>query len=176
MLARSCSLPVRISLLAVMVAALVAGCRPGSPGLPPTVSPVAPVSPLSPLSPLPSPAGQVQGQASTFRPPTPAAGRAVVFGRLVAGPSGKPIGVTAFLGDVIMVEGRPGGYLNRSTAPFTLVDSDNGRFVLKDVVPGDYTLIFSEPERASRAYSTNGEVNVLKIGANQVLDLGDIPY
>jgi len=135
-----------------------------------TASPV--VSPLSPLA----GASLLSAPPTPWLVPTPSPGMGVVIGRLVANDPTARVGLSIFLGDVVNVgDGSHVAFLNRQNAPIGRVDTVTGRFVFVDVPPGEYSLIVSDVELGGRAYlGPSGDVQVIKVIADQITDLGDI--
>jgi len=110
--------------------------------------------------------------------PTPSSGRGVVVGRLVTNAPDSLIGLSIFLGDVIVInEHAHAAFLNRQQAPIGRLDTTSGWFVFTDVDPGLYALIISEPEVGSWVYmNPEGDIIVIEVLANEVTNLGEVPF
>jgi hypothetical protein len=108
--------------------------------------------------------------------PTPSPGKGVVVGKLTTEDTVSRIGLSIFLGDIIDVgDGSHAAFLNRQTAPIGRLDVATGRFLFVDTPPGEYSFIISDVEAGGRAYmAPSGDVQVVRVVANQITDLGDI--
>jgi hypothetical protein len=109
--------------------------------------------------------------------PTPSPGKAVVVGKLTTEDPVSRIGLSIFLGDIIDVgDGTHAAFLDRQTAPIGRLDAATGRFQFTEVLPGKYSFIISDIEMGGRAYMTpSGDVQVIEIVTDQIIDLGAIP-
>jgi len=110
--------------------------------------------------------------------PTPSPTEGVVVGRLVTNNPNDRIGLSIFLGDVVMLgEKSHAAFLDRERAPIGDLNPATGWFVFVHVRPGIYALIVFEPEVGSWAYMTaEGDVMVIKVNPGEVTSLGDILF
>lgn len=107
--------------------------------------------------------------------PTPYPGYGVVIGRLVSDSPVNLIGLSIFLGDIIVLNQEThAAFLNRQIAPVGRLDFTSGWFVFERVKPGLYALIISEPEIGSWVYRQSDDVTVVEVKADQVVNLGEI--
>jgi protocatechuate 3,4-dioxygenase beta subunit len=76
----------------------------------------------------------------------PAAGTAIVTGRIVSVNTGKPYSdVYVWLADIYRNADGGGAYaLDTSSTINTTTDSD-GNYIFKDIKPGEYVLVFGDP-------------------------------
>ena len=110
--------------------------------------------------------------------PTPFPGYGIVTGKIVTKDPARMIGLSIFLGDIIIIsENRHGAFLDKKRAPIGIFDYTTGRFIFEKVRPGIYALIISEPESGGWVYMTNeGDVVVIKVLENKITDLGELTF
>jgi hypothetical protein len=110
--------------------------------------------------------------------PTPFPGYGVVIGKIVTKDPTRKIGLSIFLGDIIIInENRHGAFLDKKRAPIGVFDHTTGRFIFEKVRPGIYALIISEPESGGWVYMTDeGDVVVIKVLENKIIDLGELTF
>jgi hypothetical protein len=113
----------------------------------------------------------------TYIPSSPS-GRGAVVGRIVTNAPDSLVGLSIFLGDIVVINERThAAFLNKQQAPIGRLDTTSGWFVFTDVNPGLYALIISEPEVGSWVYMTpEGDIMVIEVFANEVINLGEIPF
>lgn len=154
----------------VAVTALLSMCRGQS--VPNAFSPLALKSPFYEASRIFTPT------ITLTYIPTPPSGRGVVVGRIVTNAPDALVGLSIFLGDIVVINERThAAFLNKQQAPIGRLDTTSGWFVFTDVNPGLYALIISEPEVGSWVYMTpEGDIMVIEVFANEVTNLGEIPF
>lgn len=141
-----------------------------------TVTPDIEVSPLT--SPLATPDSSPSPAAtpSPTPPITAAEDSGVVVGTMLVENAGTPMtGVELFLGAHIgATKNDPLYGMDPEAAPRTLTD-DQGRFVFRDVQPGDYAIILWHPYKSSmvRDPATRAPLQVT-VTAGEVQDVGTL--
>lgn len=109
--------------------------------------------------------------------PQPVAGKGSVIGQLDSPDPKMLLGFIVYLGDVVKVQDKYGGFLDNTKAPSTMVDSHNGKFLFMNVTPGTYTLIIYEVGIGGKVYlDSNGSAMLVKVEAGKIQDLGKIPF
>lgn len=121
---------------------------------------------------------QVTQAATTDVIPTQDSTKGTVTGKIITSSSDERIGLIIYLGDVIVdPKGNTGGFLDKTRAPSTLLDSDNGVFTISNVPPGQYSLIIYEVVAGGRVYTDDkGNVAIIKVEPGKTVDLGDIDF
>jgi len=108
--------------------------------------------------------------------PTPSTGKGSVFGTMVTDDIIDLRGFIVYLGGLAVVsDGQYAGILDEDRAPFTYIDTMNGKFFINDVDPGQYSLILYDIGFGGRAYmDESGSVYVIEVVANQQTNLDEI--
>lgn len=129
-------------------------------------------------SPSESPIDRLEGEGLVVPViPTPYPGYGVVVGRLVTESPVDLVGLSIFLGDVIVLgEETHVAFLNRQIAPRGRLDVTNGWFVFERVNPGLYALVVSEPELGSWVYTQSSDIKIVEVSADQVVNLGEVLF
>ena len=157
-------------LFVVACLVVLTGCSSG------TVTPAVEVSPLT--SPLATPENSPSPTAtpSPTPPITAAEDSGVVVGTMLVENAATPmIGAELFLGAHIgATKDDPLYGMDPEAAPRTLTD-DQGRFVFRDVQPGDYAIILWHPYKSSmvRDPITRAPLQVT-VTAGEVQDVGTL--
>ncbi len=170
---------------------LLAACSGGSPT--PSIPPTAAVSPLAtPVTATaqaePSPAAldsplapPTPGVMATVAPPS--AGKAAVAGRLIDVKSSQPmVNQPVSLPTIVCPEGVTEEnkrdqcvyVVDEAFDPSAMTDAD-GRFVFRDVRPGEYVMLVGSPTTRSTVLADDfNQPLIWKTEADKVLELGDL--
>lgn len=109
--------------------------------------------------------------------PSPVPGKGTVIGQIEAANPKRLVGLLVYLGRVVAVEDKYGGFLDTNTAPVAFVDGESGKFYFADVEPGEYTLILYEVEVGGKVYlDSAGSAVLISVAPDKVLDLGTIQF
>ena len=111
---------------------------------------------------------------SSIQLPDPAEGLASLGGMFINQRTGKaPLESIVYLGNIVYTDtGLPIIRLDRQTAPFAIL-AENGEFVFRDVVPGDYAVVFFTPDVSFPIDDAETEETlILNVQPNDKIDLG----
>jgi hypothetical protein len=175
----------KLVLFALISALILAACGT-SPKVDVTNSPLEQQSAQSPLA---APESAETGDTNTpiqltqvpLEPPTPAAGKGVVYGVLVRNLEGmepEPMTKTRLYLAPVKEASGGGTYVSHSptTDPVTFTNED-GSFIFADLEPGTYGLIVATPLGSvlMKHQDTTEEV-VVTVGAGEAVDLGELHF
>lgn len=121
---------------------------------------------------------QIPQPSTTDQTPTEDITKGTVTGRLITDVPQDRNGLIVYLGDIILdSKGGVGGFLDKQKAPSGIVSGDTGVFTIKNVPPGQYSLIVYEVVLGGRAYTDDkGNVVIVKVEPGKTVDLGDILF
>ena len=116
--------------------------------------------------------------AVTEQIPTQDVEKGIVTGRIITDNPADRNGLIIYLGDIFVdSKGSAGGFLDKQKAPNGVVNGENGEFTIRDVPPGQYSLIIYEVVMGGKAYQDEtGNVVIIKVEPGKTVDLGDIRF
>lgn len=154
------------TLLFVIVALLLSACQGIIPQSSTPRTPLISTESVFPASQIPDPI------------PQPESGKGSLIGTVSNPNPINNIGLILYLGDLIRVgENETGAFLDQSRASVGHFDAKTGEFFFENITPGEYSLIIYQVELGGQAYMTpDGNVQPIEIKANEIIDLGEIPY
>jgi hypothetical protein len=175
----------RLVLIVLISALILAGCG-SNPKVDVTNSPLQKLAAESPLVPPESAetgdtSAPIQLTQVPLEPPTPAAGKGIVYGVLIRDLEGmepEPMSKTRLYLAPVKEASGGGTYVSHSptTDPVTFTNED-GSFVFTDLEPGTYGLIVATPLGSvlMKHQDTTEEV-VVTVGASEAVDLGELHF
>lgn len=110
---------------------------------------------------------------------TPAAGKAVVTGRILSAKTGQPyVGEYIFLAVVEYNDKGEGAYFLDSLRSPATQSGANGVFQFTDLAPRDYVVIVGEPTGRTAVLTdiSSGNPKIWKVEAGKVLNMGDMKF
>jgi hypothetical protein len=166
----------RVYLVLLILLVLAAGCQAGSGVV--VAPPVNTATPNSVVAPENNPEDSLDTYRVPASIPQPAPGTGTITGQIDTSNLKDLRGLLIYLGELIVVdETHLGGYLDTTDAPSTIVDLSNGKFYFKDVIPGEYSLIFYEIGIGGKALTDDtGSVMPILIEENKITDLGKLKF
>lgn len=115
-------------------------------------------------------------QNKTKPMPTPATGKAVMYGQALSSKDGKPFVNTPVRLAQIYRKGDQGAFvLDMANSPSSLTDAD-GNFTIININPAEYLLVIGKPEDNNYVLyqDKNGKPNTYQITANQTVKVGTL--
>ena len=110
--------------------------------------------------------------------PSPESGKGSVVGQITTSNTQDLLGLLVYLGELInLPDNMYGAYLDTKTSPSSLISLEDGKFYIKDVDPGMYSLIVYEVVMGGRVYQdSNGSAIPIKVIDGEITDIGEIEF